>query len=42
MNAVVNTLSKTPARIDLFFRKAFLDKLAKLENAVLIISDSFG
>ena len=42
MNAVVNTLSKTPTRIDLFFRKAFLDKLAKLENAVLIISDSLG
>ena len=42
MNAVVNPLSKTPTRIDLFFRKAFLDKLAKLENAVLIISDSLG
>ena len=42
MNAVVNTLSKTPTRIDLFFRKAFLDKLAKLENSVLIITDSLG
>ncbi len=42
MNAVVNPLSKTPTRIDLFFRKAFLDKLAKLENAVLIISDALG
>jgi cyclopropane-fatty-acyl-phospholipid synthase len=42
MNTVVNPLSKTPTRIDLFFRKAFLDKLARLENAVLIISDALG
>ncbi len=42
MNAVVGTLSKTPARIDLLLRKALLDKLARLENAVLTIADPLG
>ena len=42
MNAVVAPLSKNPTRIDLLLRKAFLDKLAHLENAVLTISDALG
>ncbi len=42
MNAVVAPLSKTPARIDLLLRKALLDKLARLENAVLTIRDPLG
>jgi cyclopropane-fatty-acyl-phospholipid synthase len=42
MNAVVAPLSKTPARIDLLLRKALLDKLARLENAVLTIADPLG
>ena len=42
MNAVVAPLSKNPTRIDLLLRKAFLDKLANLENAVLTISDALG
>jgi len=40
MSAVVASLSKSPSRIDLLLRKAFLDKLAHLENAVLTISDA--
>ncbi len=42
MSAVVASLSKSPSRIDLLLRKAFLDKLAHLENAVLTISDALG
>ncbi|MEY3880535.1 MAG: hypothetical protein RIQ94_1331 [Pseudomonadota bacterium] len=43
MNAVTETLlSKQPTRIDLLLRKAFLDKLARLENAVLTVSDPLG
>jgi len=42
MSAVVAPLSKKPTRIDLLLRKAFLDKLARLENAVLTISDPLG
>ena len=42
MNAVVAPLSKTPTRIDLLLRKALLDKLARLENAVLTIGDPLG
>ena len=42
MSAVVASLSKSPSRIDLLLRKAFLDKLAHLENAVLTISDALA
>jgi len=43
MNAITETLlSKQPTRIDLLLRKAFLDKLARLENAVLTVSDPLG
>jgi cyclopropane-fatty-acyl-phospholipid synthase len=42
MNAVVAHLDKNPARIDLLLRKALLDKLARLENAVLTIADPLG
>ena len=42
MNAVVGTLSKPPARIDLLLREALLVKLARLENAVLTITDPLG
>ena len=42
MNAVVAALSNNPTRIDLLLRKAFLDKLARLENAVLTIADPLG
>ena len=42
MNAVVVPLDKNPARIDLLLRKALLDKLARLENAVLTIRDPLG
>lgn len=42
MNAAVGILSNNPTRIDLLLRKALLDKLARLENAVLTISDSLG
>ncbi len=42
MHAVVAASSKNPTRIDLILRKAFLDKLAHLENAVLTLSDPFG
>jgi cyclopropane-fatty-acyl-phospholipid synthase len=42
MSAVVAPLSKTPTRIDLLLRKALLDKLARLENAVLTIADPLG
>lgn len=42
MSAVTETLSKAPTRIDLLLRKAFLDKLARLENAVLTVSDPLG
>ena len=42
MNASVDVLSKSPGRIDLMLRKALLDKLAKLENARLSLSDPLG
>jgi len=42
MDAVVAPLSKTPSRIDLILRKALLEKLARLENAVLTIRDPLG
>ena len=42
MSAVVAPLSKNPTRIDLLLRKALLDKLARLENAVLTIADPLG
>ena len=42
MNAVVDTLSRNPTRIDLLLRQAFLNKLAHLESAVLTISDALG
>lgn len=42
MNEVVAPLSHNPTRIDLLLRKALLDKLAKLDNAVLTIRDSLG
>jgi len=42
MNAVVAPLSKNPTRIDLLLRKALLDKLGRLENAVLTIRDPLG
>ena len=42
MNAVVAPLSKNPTRIDLLLRKALLDKLGRLENAVLTIRDLLG
>ena len=42
MNAVVVPLDKNPARIDLLLRKALLDKLTRLENAVLTIRDPLG
>ena len=42
MNAVVAPLDKTPTRIDLLLRKALLDKLGRLDNAVLTIRDPLG
>lgn len=42
MSAVAAPLSKNPTRIDLLLRKALLDKLARLENAVLTIADPLG
>ena len=42
MSAVVAPINKNPTRIDLLLRKAFLDKLARLENAVLTIVDPLG
>jgi len=42
MNAVVEPLSKSHSRIDMMLRKAFLEKLARLENAVLTIADPLG
>ncbi len=42
MNAITQSVSQNPSRIDLFFRKTFLEKLAHLENAVLTITDPLG
>jgi cyclopropane-fatty-acyl-phospholipid synthase len=42
MNAVVAPLSNPPGRINLLLRKAMLDKLSCLENAVLTIKDPLG
>ena len=42
MNAVVAPLDKNSTRIDLLLRKALLDKLGRLENAVLTIVDPLG
>lgn len=42
MNAVVAPLSAPPGRINLLLRKAMLDKLACLEDAVLTIKDPLG
>lgn len=42
MNTSVDSLAKSPRRLDLMLRKALLDKLAKLENARLRLSDPIG
>ncbi|MEY3106972.1 MAG: cyclopropane-fatty-acyl-phospholipid synthase [Pseudomonadota bacterium] len=42
MNAVVAPLRSPPGRINLLLRKAMLDKLTCLENAVLTIKDPLG
>jgi len=42
MNAAAEMLTKPPGRIDLLLRQGFLDKMARLENAVLTIADPFG
>ena len=42
MNASVEAISKNPSRIDLMLRSALLNKLEKLENARLCLSDPLG
>lgn len=42
MNIAVDRVYKTPARIDLIMRRALLQKLAKLQDAVLTICDPLG
>lgn len=42
MNASVEAISKNPSRIDLMLRSALLNKLEKLENARLYLSDPLG
>lgn len=42
MSTISEQVITNPSRIDLFLRKAFLDKLSKLENATLTITDPLG
>ena len=42
MNASVEVISRSPGRLNLFLRKTLHEKLAKLENAKLTLSDPLG